>query len=91
MSSQEACLAKFEADFKQKQSEMTNKIDTLLKALNDREMGALPSNTVKNPKLNVNAISSVSSPSSCYNTIRSIHWARVSNKPKPLKKTKKLK
>ena len=65
MASQEARLAKFEADFKQKQSEMTNKIDTLLKALNDREMGALPSNTVKNPKLNVNAISSVSSPSSC--------------------------
>ena len=65
MASQEARLAKFEADFKQKQSEMTNKIDTLLKALNDREMGALPSNTVKNPKLNVNAILSVSSPSSC--------------------------
>ena len=65
ISSLEARLAKFEADFKQKQSEMTNKIDTLLKALNDREMGALPSNTVKNPKLNVNAISSVSSPSSC--------------------------
>lgn len=63
--SQEARLAKFEADFKHKQSEMTNKIDTLLKVLNDREMGALPSNTVKNPKLNVNAISSVSSPISC--------------------------
>ena len=65
MASQEARLAKFEADFKQKQSETTNKIDTLLKVLNDREMGALPSDTVKNPKLNVNAISSVSSPSSC--------------------------
>lgn len=44
---------------------MTNKIDTLLKVLNDREMGALPSNRVKNLKLNVNAISSVSFPTSC--------------------------
>ena len=43
---------------------MTNKIDFVLKAINDREMGALHSNTVKNPKLNVNVISSVSSPSS---------------------------
>jgi hypothetical protein len=65
MASQETYIAKFESDFKQKQSEMTNKIDTLLKVLNDREMGALPSDTVKNPKLNVNAISSVSSPTSC--------------------------
>ena len=65
MASQEARLAKFEADFKQKQREMTNKIDTLLKVLDDREMGELPSNKVKNPKLNVNAISLVSSPSSC--------------------------
>jgi hypothetical protein len=65
MASQETRLEKFEADFKQKQSEMTNKIETLLKVPNDREMGALPSNTVKNPKLNVNAISSVSSPTSC--------------------------
>jgi hypothetical protein len=65
MASQDARLAKFEADFKQKQSEMTNKIDTLLKVLNDREMGALSGNTVKNPKLNINTISSVSSPTSC--------------------------
>jgi hypothetical protein len=65
MASQEARISKFEADFKQKQSEMTTKIDTLLKVLNDREMGALPSETVKNLKLNVNSISSVSSPTSC--------------------------
>ena len=65
MASQEARISKFEADFKQKQSEMTTKIDTLLKVLNDREMGALPSDTIKNPKLNVNSISSVSSPTSC--------------------------
>ena len=44
---------------------MTNKIEMLLKVLNDRDIGALPSNTVKNPKLDVNVISSVSSPSSC--------------------------
>ncbi|GJT53636.1 MAK10-like protein [Tanacetum coccineum] len=61
MASQDARLSKFEADFKQQQSEMTNKIDTFLKAINDRMTGALPSDTVKNPKLNVNPTSSVSS------------------------------
>ncbi|GJQ97790.1 hypothetical protein Tco_0008929 [Tanacetum coccineum] len=40
---------------------MTNKIDTFLKAINDRMMEALPSDTLKNPKLNVNPTSSVSS------------------------------
>ncbi|GJY71845.1 MAK10-like protein [Tanacetum coccineum] len=40
---------------------MTNKVDTLLKAINDRMTGALPSDTVKNPKLNVNPTFSVSS------------------------------
>nr|GEU51960.1 retrotransposon Orf1 [Tanacetum cinerariifolium] len=38
---------------------MTNKIDTVLKAINDRMTRALPSDTVKNPKLNVNSTSSV--------------------------------
>nr|GEU45035.1 MAK10-like protein [Tanacetum cinerariifolium] len=47
-------LSKFEADFKQQQSKMTNKIDTFLKAINDRMMGALPSDMVKNPKLSDN-------------------------------------
>ncbi|GKA62996.1 hypothetical protein Tco_0762515 [Tanacetum coccineum] len=51
MASQYARLSKFEADFKQQQSEMTNKIDTVLKAITDRIAGALPSDTVKNPKL----------------------------------------
>ncbi|GJZ70973.1 MAK10-like protein [Tanacetum coccineum] len=51
MASQDARLSKFEADFKQKQSEMTNKIDTVLKAITDRIAGTLPSNTVKNLKL----------------------------------------
>ncbi|GJT49146.1 MAK10-like protein [Tanacetum coccineum] len=55
----DARLSRFEADFKQQQSKMTNKIDTFLKAINDRMMGALPSDTVKNPKLNVNPTSSV--------------------------------
>ncbi|GKB93817.1 hypothetical protein Tco_0979954 [Tanacetum coccineum] len=36
MASQDARLSKFEADFKQQQGEMTNKIDTFLKAINDR-------------------------------------------------------
>ncbi|GJR28916.1 protein kinase-like domain, concanavalin A-like lectin/glucanase domain protein [Tanacetum coccineum] len=59
MASQDARLSKFEADFKQQQSEMTNKIDTVLKAITDRMAGALPSDTVKNPKLNVNTTTSV--------------------------------
>ncbi|GKB82867.1 DNA-directed DNA polymerase, partial [Tanacetum coccineum] len=59
MASQDARLSKFEADFKQQQSEMTNKIDTILKAITDRITGALPRDTVKNPKLNVNSTSPV--------------------------------
>ncbi|GJV79857.1 MAK10-like protein [Tanacetum coccineum] len=51
MTSQDARLSKFEANFKQQQSEMTNKIDTVLKAITDRIAGTLPSDTVKNPKL----------------------------------------
>ncbi|GJT60454.1 RNA-directed DNA polymerase, eukaryota, reverse transcriptase zinc-binding domain protein [Tanacetum coccineum] len=38
---------------------MTNKINTVLKAITDRITGALPSDTVKNPKLNVNSTSPV--------------------------------
>ncbi|GJW38976.1 MAK10-like protein [Tanacetum coccineum] len=48
----DAILSKFEADFKQQQSEMTNKIDTVLKSITDRIAGALPNDTVKNSKLN---------------------------------------
>ncbi|GJX39123.1 hypothetical protein Tco_0252426 [Tanacetum coccineum] len=55
----DARLSKFEADFKQQHGEMSNKIDTFLKAINDRMTRALPSDTVKNPKLNVNSTSSV--------------------------------
>ncbi|GJR02824.1 hypothetical protein Tco_0525808 [Tanacetum coccineum] len=51
--------AEFEADFKQQQSKVTNKIDTLLKAINDRMTRALSSDTVKNLKLNVNPTYSV--------------------------------
>ncbi|GJU45923.1 MAK10-like protein [Tanacetum coccineum] len=48
----DARLFKFEADFKQQQSEMTNKINIVLKAITDQITGTLPSDTVKNPKLN---------------------------------------
>ncbi|GJS70343.1 hypothetical protein Tco_0703184 [Tanacetum coccineum] len=41
--------------------EMTNKIDTVLKVITNRMTGALPSDTVKNPKLNVNSTTPVSS------------------------------
>ncbi|GJV49881.1 hypothetical protein Tco_1440093 [Tanacetum coccineum] len=46
MASQDARLSKFEADFKQQQGEMTNKINTVLKAITDRIAGALPSDTI---------------------------------------------
>nr|GFA05635.1 MAK10-like protein [Tanacetum cinerariifolium] len=58
MASQNARLSKFEADFKQQQSEMTNKIDIVLNAITDRIARALPSDTVKNSKLNVNTTTS---------------------------------
>ncbi|GJW85182.1 MAK10-like protein [Tanacetum coccineum] len=47
----DARLSKFEVNFKQQQSEMTNKIDIVLKAITDRIAGTLPSDTVKNLKL----------------------------------------
>ncbi|GKA09754.1 zinc finger, CCHC-type containing protein [Tanacetum coccineum] len=59
MASQDARLSKFEVDFEQQQNKMTDKIDTILKAITYRIVGALPSNTVKNPKLNVNSTTSV--------------------------------
>ncbi|GKB07504.1 MAK10-like protein [Tanacetum coccineum] len=46
MASQDARLSKFEADFKQPQSEMTNRIDTFLEDINDQMMGALLIDTV---------------------------------------------
>ncbi|GJU72901.1 hypothetical protein Tco_1264306 [Tanacetum coccineum] len=54
-------LSKFEADFKQQQSEMTNKVDTVLKAINDRIAGTLPSDTIKNPKLSTSPVLSARS------------------------------
>ncbi|GJZ36442.1 hypothetical protein Tco_0582633 [Tanacetum coccineum] len=59
MASQDARLSKFEANFKQQQGEITNKINTFLKVINDRITEALPSDTVKNPKLNDNSTSLV--------------------------------
>ncbi|GJZ36077.1 MAK10-like protein [Tanacetum coccineum] len=47
MASQDARLSKFKADFKQQQSEMTNKIDTILKAITDRLAGGLPSDMIE--------------------------------------------
>ncbi|GKA04288.1 hypothetical protein Tco_0677069 [Tanacetum coccineum] len=57
MASQDARLSKFEADFKRQQGEMTNKIDIVLKAITDRIVGTLPSDTVKNPKLGTHPVS----------------------------------
>ncbi|GJR48480.1 hypothetical protein Tco_1316583 [Tanacetum coccineum] len=57
----DARLSKFEANFKQQQSKTTNKIDTVLKAITDRIVGALPSDTVKNPKLSTSPVLSACS------------------------------
>ncbi|GKB96591.1 MAK10-like protein, partial [Tanacetum coccineum] len=54
----DARLSKFEADFKRQQGEMTNKIDTLLKAITDQIAGTLPGDTVKIPKLRAHLVSS---------------------------------
>ncbi|GKC98998.1 MAK10-like protein, partial [Tanacetum coccineum] len=56
MASQDARLSKFEADFKQQQSEMTNKINIVLKAITDRIAGALLSDMVKNPILSTTLV-----------------------------------
>ncbi|GKE44999.1 hypothetical protein Tco_1472283 [Tanacetum coccineum] len=61
MASQDARLSKFEADFKQQQGEMTNKIDNVLKAITDQIAGTLPSDTVKNLKLGTYLVSSARS------------------------------
>ncbi|GKC84705.1 hypothetical protein Tco_1140422 [Tanacetum coccineum] len=61
MASQDARLSKFEADFQQQQSETTNKINTMLKAITDRIAGTLPSDTVKNLKLSTYPIFSAHS------------------------------
>ncbi|GJY99655.1 hypothetical protein Tco_0517085 [Tanacetum coccineum] len=61
MASQDARLSKFEADFKQQQSEMTNKIETVLKVITDRIAGALPRDTVKNLKLSASPVLSARS------------------------------
>ncbi|GJV00327.1 DNA-directed DNA polymerase [Tanacetum coccineum] len=57
----DARLSKFEADFKQQQSEMTNKSDTVLKAITNRIAGALPSDAVKNSKLSTTPVLSARS------------------------------
>ncbi|GJT13336.1 hypothetical protein Tco_0860378 [Tanacetum coccineum] len=54
-------LSKFEANFKRQQGEMTNKIDTVLKAIIDQIAGTLPSDTVKNQKLSTSPVLSAHS------------------------------
>ncbi|GKF10199.1 hypothetical protein Tco_0048125, partial [Tanacetum coccineum] len=61
MASQKDRLSMFEADYKKQQSEMTNKSDTVLKAITDRIAGALPSDTIKNPKLSTTLVLSARS------------------------------
>nr|GEW32045.1 MAK10-like protein [Tanacetum cinerariifolium] len=61
MASQDARLSKFEADFKQEKSEMTNKIETVLKAITDRIVGTLPSDMIKNLKIGTHPVSSARS------------------------------
>ncbi|GJT96335.1 RNA-directed DNA polymerase, eukaryota, reverse transcriptase zinc-binding domain protein [Tanacetum coccineum] len=68
---------------------MTNKINTFLKAINDRMTRALPSDTVKNLKLNVNTTSLVSSarsypmedPQSSSRPLNSLNAINMCSKP----------
>ncbi|GJV63731.1 MAK10-like protein [Tanacetum coccineum] len=99
MASQDARLSRFEADFKQQQNEMTNKIDTVLKAITNQIAGTLPSDTVKNPKLGTHPVSSArsylisdpqysSQPSTSINTIKAhlndtITMPQQPEEPKP--------
>ncbi|GJW04917.1 hypothetical protein Tco_1563773 [Tanacetum coccineum] len=64
MASQDARLSKFKADFKQQQGEMTNKIDTVLKAINDRitEHFLVTRPKSKNDKVRVNTEESAVKP-----------------------------
>ncbi|GKC61387.1 hypothetical protein Tco_1088985 [Tanacetum coccineum] len=64
MASKDARMYLLEREMKQQLSEMTNKFDMMLKAVNDQS-GALPTDIVKNPKVSVNATSSVLSYPSC--------------------------
>ncbi|GJR36982.1 hypothetical protein Tco_1212666 [Tanacetum coccineum] len=82
MASQDARLSKFEADFKQQQSEMSNKINNVLKSITDRITGALPSDIVKNPKLNVNSTSPVWSARS-YPTLQPVMEIRTQQPKEP--------
>ncbi|GJW20103.1 hypothetical protein Tco_0030725 [Tanacetum coccineum] len=61
MASQDARLSRFKADFKQQQREMTNKIDTILKAITNQIAGTLPSDMVKNSKLGTHPVLSARS------------------------------
>ncbi|GJW70958.1 putative reverse transcriptase domain-containing protein [Tanacetum coccineum] len=80
MASQDARLSKFEANFKQQQSEMTNKIHTVLKAITDRIVGTLPSDMAKNPKLGTHPVSSTREEEAPYWTTLG---KRESYKPRP--------
>ncbi|GJY83553.1 hypothetical protein Tco_0496929 [Tanacetum coccineum] len=97
MASQDTRLSKFEADFKLHQSETTNKINTVLKAITDRIAGTLPSDTVKNPKLGTHLILSTRSypiidphcsshPSTWINTIKA-HFNDAIIKPQQLEES----
>ncbi|GJT14459.1 hypothetical protein Tco_0861501 [Tanacetum coccineum] len=57
----DARLSKIEAEFKQQQSEMTNKINTVLKVITDQMASTLPSDTIKNPKLRTHPVLSARS------------------------------
>ncbi|GKE71236.1 hypothetical protein Tco_1529308, partial [Tanacetum coccineum] len=71
-------ITRFEADFKQHQSEITNKLYILLRAFNDRMPGALTSDTMKNLKFNPNSTLSARSyptrdPQSSSNSFKSVN------------------
>ena len=68
MASQEARLPKFESEFNQQQTEMTNKIDNLLKALNNQAL-----TTPNKDTRNTNSGAQIKNPSSS----KHVHFVNV--------------
>jgi hypothetical protein len=68
MASQEARMAKFESEFNQQQTEMTNKIDNLLKALNNQVL-----TTPNKDTRNTNSGTQIKDPSSS----KHVHFVNV--------------
>nr|GEX45341.1 hypothetical protein [Tanacetum cinerariifolium] len=95
MASQDAKIYRFEANFKQYQSEETNNLGAFLKAFNDQMTGLLQSYMVKNLKLNTNPTLSTCShpagdPQSSSNSFKSVNAIQMCFKSNTCNKKEQL-